>query len=60
MYGRVNFGATLLDVIEGFVDSYFARCLDTRKSLPDYVFATFGNAISWKENLQKVVINYKS
>lgn len=60
MYGRVDFDATLLDVIEGFVDSDFAGCLDTIKSFTGYVFATFGNAISWKENLQKVVINYKS
>lgn len=42
-------------VIEGFVDSDYAACLDTRKSLTGYVFTAFGTAISWKANLQKVV-----
>ena len=38
-------------VIEGFVDSDFAGCLDTRKSLTGYVFTAFGTAISWKTSL---------
>ena len=42
-------------VITGYVDSDFARCLDTRKSLTGYVFIAFGTTISWKAGLQKVV-----
>lgn len=41
--------------IEGFVDSDYAGCLDSRKSLTGFVFTAFGTAISWKASLQKVV-----
>ncbi|WVZ24349.1 hypothetical protein V8G54_002893 [Vigna mungo] len=41
--------------IEGFVDSDFARCMDTRKSRSGYVFTLFGTAVSWKSTLQSVV-----
>ncbi|XP_062099942.1 cystathionine beta-lyase, chloroplastic-like [Humulus lupulus] len=41
--------------IEGFVDSYFAGCLEIRKSLTGYVFAIFGTSVSWKASLQKMV-----
>lgn len=40
---------------EGFVDSDYVGCLYTRKSLIGYVFTTYGIAISWKPNLQKIV-----
>nr|KYP76596.1 Retrovirus-related Pol polyprotein from transposon TNT 1-94 [Cajanus cajan] len=43
------------DVVIGYVDADFARCLDTRKSLIGYVFTTFGTAVTWKANLQSVV-----
>ena len=42
-------------VIIGYVDSDFAGCLDTRKSLTGYVFTSCGTTISWKAGLQKVV-----
>ena len=41
--------------IEGFVDSDYVGCLDTRKSITGYIFTTFGTTISWKAGLQKVV-----
>jgi len=37
------------------VDSNYAGCLDTRKSITGYIFTAFGTAISWKASLQKVV-----
>jgi len=40
--------------IEAFVDSDYAGCLDSRKSLTGFVFTAFGTAISWKASLQKV------
>ncbi|KZV56298.1 hypothetical protein F511_00295 [Dorcoceras hygrometricum] len=43
------------NVVEGFVDSDYAGCLDTRKSLSGYIFTCFGGAVSWKASLQKVV-----
>ncbi|XP_058782988.1 uncharacterized protein LOC131657627 [Vicia villosa] len=42
-------------VIEGYVDSDYAGCMDSRKSISGYVFTMFGTAISWKATLQKVV-----
>src|SRR4051812_3675682 len=42
-------------VIEGYVDSDFPGCMDSRKSISGYVFTMFGTTISWKATLQKVV-----
>jgi len=42
--------------IEGFVDSDYVGCLDSRKSLTGFVFTSLGTAISWKASLQKVVV----
>jgi hypothetical protein len=44
------------DAISGYVDVDFAGCMDTRKSLTGYVFTLFGTAITWKANLQSVVL----
>ena len=55
VYGEVEGYQENTVVIEGFVDSDFAGCLDTRKSLTGYVFTAFGTAISRKASLQKVV-----
>jgi len=55
VYGEVEGYQENTVVIEGFVDSDFAGCLDTRKSLTGYVFTAFGTAISCKTSLQKVV-----
>lgn len=41
--------------IEGYMDSDYAGCLDTRKSLSGYIFKSCGGAVSWKSCLQKVV-----
>ncbi|WVZ23807.1 hypothetical protein V8G54_002351 [Vigna mungo] len=41
--------------IEGFFDSDFAGCMDTRKSRSGYVFTLFGIAVSWRSTLQSVV-----
>lgn len=50
VYG--GFRRSIEDVpIEGFVDSNFFRCFDTRKSLTCYVFNVYGTAISWNANL---------
>ena len=42
-------------IIEGYVDSDYAGCMDSRKSISGYVFTMFGTTISWKATLQKVV-----
>lgn len=54
VFGRIR-GDSRGEVITGFVDSDFAGCLDSRKSLTGYVFTAYGTAISWKASLQKVV-----
>ena len=41
--------------IEGFVYSNFARRLDTKKSLMDYVFTAYSIIIIWKASMHKVV-----
>ncbi|CAM8974082.1 unnamed protein product [Rhodiola kirilowii] len=52
VYGK---GKVSADLIQGFVDSDYARNIDTRKSQTGLVFTVFGTAVSWKANLQKVV-----
>ena len=47
--------AKMEDVIIGFVDSYYARSIDTRKSFSSYIFTFFRGSVSWKASLQKVV-----
>jgi len=42
-------------LLKVFVDSDYAGCLDSRKSLTGFVLTAFGTAISWKASLQKVV-----
>jgi hypothetical protein len=41
--------------IHGFVDAYWARDLDCRRSTSAYVFNLFGGAISWMRKRQVVV-----
>lgn len=41
--------------IEGFVNFDYAGCMNTRKSLSEYVFTIFSTIIIWKAYLQKVV-----
>ena len=43
------------DSICGFVDSYFARDLDKRRSTSSYVFTLAGGVISWMSKLQEIV-----
>jgi len=38
------------DTLEGYVDPEYARNVDTRKSLSDFVFTLYGSSISWKTN----------
>ena len=52
MYGKKTFTD---EVVVGCVDSDYAGCLDTRRSLTGYVFNVLGGCVSWKSNLQKVV-----
>lgn len=55
-YGLVYGGANVTDeAIRGYVDSDFAGCIDTRKSITGYVFTMFGTSVSWKAYLQHVV-----
>ncbi|KAH9659090.1 Integrase catalytic domain-containing protein [Citrus sinensis] len=42
--------------VRSYVDSYFVRDLDKRKSTTVYVFALAGAAISWVSKLQTVVV----
>ena len=39
----------------GYSDSYFAECVDTRKSTLGFEFFLAGGAISWKSAKQSVV-----
>ena len=55
VYGGADKNSYSSAAIEGFVDSNYAGCLDTRKSITGYIFTAFGTAISWKASLQKVV-----
>ncbi|KAL7148155.1 hypothetical protein ABFS83_06G159100 [Erythranthe nasuta] len=41
--------------VQGFVDSDYAGCVDTRKSLSGYIYTVHGGVVSWKSCLQKVV-----
>lgn len=41
--------------LSGFVDADFAGDLDKRRSLTGYLFTLYGNAVSWKANLQTIV-----
>src|SRR3954469_9195761 len=43
-------------VIEGYVDSNYAGCMDSRKYISEYFFTMFDTLISWKATLQKVVV----
>ena len=47
--------ASLSTKVEGFVDSNYARSLDTRNSLTGYMFMIYGGAVSWKANLQSIM-----
>ncbi|XP_060968668.1 secreted RxLR effector protein 161-like [Cannabis sativa] len=41
--------------VEGFVESDYAGCIDTRRLLTGYIFTALGGCIRWKSNLQSVV-----
>lgn len=40
---------------EGFVDSDYAGCMDSKKYISGYVFTMFDITISWKATLQKAI-----
>ena len=44
-------------ILEGFTDSYFAGCPDTRWSTSGYIFKLTNCAISWRSRKQKSVAN---
>jgi hypothetical protein len=44
----------VMGLVEGFVDSNFARDLDKRRSISDYVFSLCGSVVSWRASLQSV------
>jgi len=57
-YGLCYEGRPVLDRfldIHGFVDSYWARDLDQRRSTSGYVFNLFGGAVSWMSKKQSIV-----
>ena len=55
VYGGASSGCDEASVIKGFVDSDYAGCLDTRKSLTGFIFTAYWTTISWKAGLQKVM-----
>ena len=55
VFGGADCRRDTMKAIEGYVDSDYAGCLDSRKSITGYVFTVFGSAVSWKGSLQKVV-----
>jgi len=44
------------DAIEGLVDANYARNVDVKKSLYEYVFTLFGISFYWKFSFQSVVV----
>ena len=42
-------------ILEGFIDSNFAGCPDTRRSISGYIFKLANCAISWRSRKQKSV-----
>jgi len=42
--------------LHGYVDSYFAGDVDSRRSTTDYVFILESGAVSWVLRLQKIVV----
>ena len=55
VFGGADFRRDFSEAIEGYVDSDYAGCLDSRKSITGFVFTAYGTAVSWKGNLQGVV-----
>lgn len=51
-YGRSDLGE---EMVQEIVDSDFAGNMDTRRSLTGYLVKVFGNTVSWKATLQRVV-----
>lgn len=47
-YGRENLGR---EMVPGYLDSDYARCVDTRKSQTHMIFMVFGTVGSWKASL---------
>ena len=43
-----------LEVV-GYSDSYFVRCVDSRKSTSGYIFLLAGGAISWRSSKHTIV-----
>ncbi|KAK9067917.1 hypothetical protein SSX86_012028 [Deinandra increscens subsp. villosa] len=52
VFGRYQEGDSL---VEGFVDSDFAKDPDKGRSTTGYVFQVMGGTVSWKASLQRVV-----
>ena len=40
----------------GYLDSDFARCVDTRKSTSGYIFLISGGAISWRSTKKNLLL----
>ncbi|KAL7154949.1 hypothetical protein ABFS83_03G038900 [Erythranthe nasuta] len=51
-FSKSNNGVELI----GYVDSNFANDRDNRKSTTSYVFTLCGSCISWKSQLQRIVV----
>ena len=49
----LHFGGSTTD-LQGFIDSYLARDIDTRWSTIGYVFTIGGAVMSWVSRLQKI------
>lgn len=53
MYGNSN--STYFE-LTGYVNVDFAGDLDKRRSISGYIFTLYENTISWKANLQSIVV----
>ena len=51
----VVYGPSDNDELEGWTDSDFAACKDSRKSRGGFVFKLYGGAISWSSKMQECV-----
>ena len=59
--GTTDFGLiyqkkqTTIGLVEGYVDSDYAKDLDERRSITGYLFTGCGCVVSWKSTLQNIV-----
>jgi hypothetical protein len=55
-YGLIfGWSSSANDLVQGFVDSDFAKDLNRGRSITGYAFMVMGSLVSWKAALQHIV-----